>query len=87
MRLGIKADLLRCLNSDLLEDNVKNHAPIPDATILDGAVVAQMLNSNASRTFQEYGESAFAPYIHTQLDKSNQVDIVWDVYQPASLKA
>ena len=39
MRLGVKADLLRCLESDLLEDNVNNRAPIPDATILDGAVV------------------------------------------------
>ena len=30
----------------------------------------------------------FAPYIHTQVDKSNQVDIVWDVhvYRPASVK-
>ena len=45
-----------------------------------------MLNPKASRTFQEYGESVFAPYIHTQLEKSNQVDIVWEVYRPASLK-
>ena len=53
IRLGVKADLLRCLGSDLLEENVKIH---PDATILDGAAVVQMLNPGASRTFQEYME-------------------------------
>ena len=57
----IKADLLRCLESDLLEDNVNNRAPILDATILDGAAMVQMLNPKASRTFQEYGESVFRP--------------------------
>ena len=31
MQLGVKADLLHRLESDLLEDNVNNHAPIPDA--------------------------------------------------------
>ena len=51
MWLGVKADLLRCLESDLLEDIENNPAPIPDATILDGAVVVQMLNCKAPRTF------------------------------------
>ena len=65
MPLGDKADLLHCLESDLIEDNVNNHAPIPDATSLDGAVVVQILNTNASRTFQEFGESLFAPYAYS----------------------
>jgi hypothetical protein len=37
--------------------------PLADATIFDGAVVVQMLNPGTSRTFKEYGESIFAPYI------------------------
>ena len=85
MRPVVTADLLCCLESDPLEVNVNNHPPIPCAIIPNGAVVVQMLNSKASRTFQEYGESVFAQYIHTQLDRSNQVDIVWDVYGLASL--
>ena len=85
MRPVVTADLLCCLESDPLEVNVNNHPPIPGAIILNGAVVVQMLNPKASRTFQEYGECVFAQYIHTQLDKSNRVDIVWDVYRPASL--
>ncbi|KAJ8353480.1 hypothetical protein SKAU_G00210470 [Synaphobranchus kaupii] len=46
-----------------------------------------MLNPSTSRTFQEYGETVFAPYISAQLEKSTRVDLVWDVYLPASLKA
>ncbi len=87
LRFGVKADLLHCLESDLLEESMSNGAPITDATILDGAVVVQMPNPSASRTFQEYGEGVFASYVLAQLEKSIRIDLVWDVYQPASLKA
>ena len=33
------------------------------------------------------GETVFAPYISAQLDVSSRVDLVWDVYLSASLKA
>jgi len=46
-----------------------------------------MLNPGISRTFQDYGEIVFAPYISAQLEKSSRIDLVWDVYLPASLKA
>ena len=46
-----KAHLLRCLESDLLEESMRNGVPTTDATILDGAAVVQMLNPSASRTF------------------------------------
>ncbi len=80
MRFEVKADLL-------LEGNVNSCVPISDATMLDGAAVVQMLNPKGSRTFQEYGDGVFGPYIYTQLEKNNRVDIVWDVYRPNSLKA
>jgi hypothetical protein len=79
MRSGVKADLLRCLEADLPEHN---GVPVADATILDGAAVVQMLNPGTSKPFQEYGERVFAPYIAAQLEKSNRVDLVWDVYLP-----
>lgn len=84
MRSGVKADLLRCLGSDRLESST---APVSDATILDGAAVVQMLNPGTCRTFQEYGEGVFVPYISTQLEKNSRIDLVWDIYLPASLKA
>ena len=84
MRIGIKSDLLRCLKSDLPEHNA---VPVADAIILDGAAIVQMLNPGTARTFKEYGERVLAPYISAQLEKSSRVDLVWDVYLPASLKA
>ena len=84
MRIGVKADLLRCLESDLHE---YNNAPVADATILDSAAVVQMLNPGTSRTFQDYGNTVFAPYISAQLEKCSRIDLVWDVYLPAGLKA
>lgn len=80
MRSGVKADLLHCLESDSPEHN---SAHVVDATILDGAAVVQMLNPGTSKTFQEYGENVFAPYISAQLERSSRVDLVWDVYLPA----
>ena len=58
-----------------------------DVTILDGTAVVKMLNPGTCRTFQEYEERVFASYISAQLEKSNRIDIVWDVYLPDSLKA
>ena len=81
---GVKADLLRCLESNLLENK---SVPETDAVILDGAAVVQMLNPKTSRTFQEYGETVFVPYISAQLEVSTRVDLVRDVYLSASLKA
>ena len=79
MRSGVKADLFRCLEADLPE---QNGVPVVDATIFDGAAVVQ-----TSKAFQEYGERVFTPYIAAQFQKSHRVDLVWDVYLPASLKA
>ena len=84
MRFGVKADLLRCLESNLLENN---SAPVAQAIIIDGEAVVQMLNPGTSRTFQEYGGKVFAPYIFAQLEKSIRIDLGYGVYLPASLKA
>lgn len=72
MRFGVKADLLRCLESNLLENN---SAPVAQAIIIDGEAAVQMLNPGTSRTFQEYGERVFAPYIFAQLEKSIRIDL------------
>ena len=55
--------------------------------ILDGAAVVQMQNCGTTRTFKDYGELVIALYISAQLEKCNRVDLVWDVYVLASLKA
>ena len=57
-----------------------------DAIILDGAGIVQMLSPGTAKTFQEYGDRVFAPYLHKQLEKSSRIDLVWDEYRPDSLK-
>ena len=83
LRLAVKADVLHCLKSDQTETT----SPlVVDATILDGAAIVQMLNPVAAKTFPEYVNIIFAPYISTQLQKVHRLDFVWDVYLPDSLK-
>ena len=60
--------------------------PIPTVVVIDGAVLVQMLKPGASRTFLEYSEQIFVPYLSHWLDKVQRLDIVWDVYLPGSLK-
>ena len=86
LRSGTKADLLNCL---------PNTHPAPpddvtinvDAVLLDGAAIINMLPPGATTTFKEYSELVFLPYVQSQLNKANRVDIVWDEYIPNSLKA
>ena len=53
---------------------------------MDGAAVVQMLNPGTAKTFQNYADHIFMPYLKSQLQLANRVDIVWDVYIPNSLK-
>ena len=80
----MKAELLHCLESNLPENR---STPVVDAIVLDGAAVVQMLKPGTSKTFQEYADTVFAPYISSQLQKTDRFDLVWDVYLPDSLKA
>ena len=80
MQIGVKADLLCCLESDLLKITVA------DAVILGIAAVIQMLSPGTSRAFQDYEESVFSPYISGQLKKSSCINLVQYViytYLPA----
>ena len=81
--LGTKADLLECLEVEKFQ--VAN-APIVDVKLLDGAAVVQMLNPGAVKTFQEYADTVFLPYVFQQLSTAKRVDIVWDEYILHSLK-
>ena len=45
-----------------------------------------MLNTGMAKTFQEYADMVFLPYVSNQLATTNRVDIVWDTYITGSLK-
>ena len=83
IRLGTKADL-HCLQ---LEESQDMNAPVVSAKFFDGAVIVQMLHPGTAKTFQEYADVVFIQYISSQLERVEQVDIVWDVYIQDSLKS
>ena len=48
---------------------------------MDGAAIVQMLNTGTAKTFQDYEDMVFTPYVSSQLDIANRVDIICDVYK------
>jgi hypothetical protein len=85
LRIGTKADLMHCLEAEITAPE-EPAAPVVDAKFLDGAAVVQMLSPGTAKTFLEYAEQVFVPYVSGQLQDTTRVDIVWDTYQPDSLK-
>ena len=49
-------------------------------------MVVQMLNFGSSKTFQEYADNVFSPYVPSQLATAQRVYLVWDVHIAGSLK-
>ncbi|KAK3746528.1 hypothetical protein QZH41_007370 [Actinostola sp. cb2023] len=83
LRGGQKSDLVKCLQSVVTP---ATEQPTLDAIILDGAVIVQMLNPGTVRTFEEYCETVFGPYIARHIQSVKRVDLVFDDYQEDSLK-
>ena len=84
LRKGQKSDLVKCLEA--LQTNITNEAPVVESVVVDGAVAVQMLKPGTARTFQEYIDTVFKPYVLKQLEHVKRVDIVWNVYREDSLK-
>ncbi|KAL8559021.1 hypothetical protein ACOMHN_039776 [Nucella lapillus] len=88
------SDLMDELAADILleaesgeRDGKFTSTPSVDALLLGGAVVVQMLHPKLSKTFHEYAQSVFMPYVLRQLKQVSRVDVLWDVYLEDSLKA
>ncbi len=84
LRTGTKSDLVHCLETlvDAEEDT-----PEVEALLLDGAAVVHMLKPGAAKTFQSYAHDVFVKYVNSQLQHVRRIDIIWDSYNPDSLKA
>lgn len=83
LRQGNKADLLKCFEQITTEPQ---GSPEVQAKVFDGAAVVHLLPPKGCRTFKDYAENVFVPYIWNQLHCASRVDIVWDRYIPDSLK-
>jgi hypothetical protein len=88
LRFGSKSDLLSCLEKVApTSDSGTGLPPLIDMIALDGAVIVQLLRPGKSKTFADYANDVFLPYIQSQIAKVRRLDLVWDTYLPFSLKA
>ncbi|KAG1649787.1 hypothetical protein GQR58_028625 [Nymphon striatum] len=84
LRLGSKSDLLNCMEE---LSKAKSDAPVVTSVILDGAAIVQMMKPGTTRTFDEYANVIFKPYISSKLQRARRLDLVWDSYVTDSLKS
>lgn len=84
LRTGTKSDLLTCLEGLAPTSTTK---PTAEITIIDGATIVNMLRPGLAKTFEDYANTVFIPYIKAQLQHVRRIDIIWDVYMPDSLKS
>ena len=82
LRLGTKNDILTCLDMSLSQTMTHGATCI----VLDGATIKQMMKPAAAKTFDEYAQPVFIPYMSSQLRSVSRVDLVWDTYKDDSLK-
>lgn len=86
LRTGTKTDLVDCLE-DLVPSQEMVSSPTVQVIIIDGAALVNMLRPDAAKTFSDYAQQLFSPYIVSQLEHVSRVDVVWDEYLPKSLKS
>ena len=77
-----KSDLLECLDSGRIPEPPGQF----DARIVDGATIVHSLPITQGKTFHDYAEKVFMPWIYQKLERSVRLDIVWDTYTVDSLK-
>ena len=53
---------------------------------MDGAAIVNMRKPTTSRTFDQYADREFIPYIKKQLEDVHRIDVVWDKYLQGSIK-
>ena len=74
----------------LLNHIIQENQPKPpqhvQCKIFDGAVLVHAIPPLDVATFNEYARKQFLPYVISQLQFCNRIDIVWDKYLPDSLK-
>jgi len=78
---------------ECLESLVPQAESVPkvDVKIVDGAALVHILDPKKSKasvkTFKDYSQLVFLPYLERMLQDVVRLDVVWDVYKEDSLKA
>ena len=75
LRTGTKSDLVGCLE-DLVPTQDLSATPVVQVILLDGAAIVNTLRPGFAKTFSDYASQVFLPYITSQLQHVNRLDIV-----------
>ncbi|KAK1893845.1 Pantothenate kinase [Dissostichus eleginoides] len=84
LRFGKKSDLLSCLKD---VHSAYSDGPKVTCTIVDGAAIIQMLKPTSVKTFNEYTQEIFIPYLNRKLGHVTRLDLVWDRYLESCYKS
>jgi len=82
-----KSDLLPCLELSVKSAFPVEKDPLVSSIVLDGSSVIHMLSPGVTKTFSEYCNNVFKPYIDSLLRSVSRIDIVFDRYFDSSLKS
>ena len=70
-----------------LSPSPEGAAPVVEVLLIDGAALVNMLKPNGvCKTFSDYVRQVYLPYVTSQLQMVNRIDIVLGKYLPDSLK-
>ena len=85
LRHGEKSALMPLIEK--LSPCHSSEKPCVDALLLDGTAVVNHLKPAGVKTFQDYANDIFLPFVKHHLQSVSRLDVVWDQYLPNSLKA
>ena len=54
--------------------------------VSDGPAVVHALSIEEAKTFNDYSDKVFLPWMERTLQSTGRIDIIWDVYRPRALK-
>ena len=78
LRTGTKSELMPCLVK-LVPVKEDLSTPRVQVNILDDAGIINLLCPRTAKTFQGYATDVFVPYVTSQLQHLDRLDIVWDL--------
>ena len=81
---GNKSDLIECLEAI---SGVSMEKPFASCIVLDGPAMVNILQPRDCSTFKDYSWKVFCPFLSTQLEACERIDIIWDRYFKNTLKA
>ena len=73
-----KSDVLKYIEQSQQAESPSTY----NCIILEGAAIVHSLSTAGAKTFIEYADDVFIPYLSKQQCVATRLDVVWDTYNP-----